>query len=89
MKVKDPSKVVEGFPSLPADEAQHKVWKTHGLGELSEGDAHQGVQEELGGRPAISWNSFQMKSLFFIAKQTFKQERDLKDNKNQICWNIS
>merc|ERR1719206_598885 len=58
MKVKDPGKVVEGFPTLPADEPQHKVWKTHGLGELAEGDVHQAVQEELGGRPAISWNSF-------------------------------
>ena len=78
MKVKDPSKVVEGFPSLPADEPPHKIWKTHGLGELAEGDVHQAVQEELRGRPAISWNSFKQRSLFLIAKQTFKEDRDIK-----------
>ena len=77
MKVKDPSKMVEGFPFLPADESPHKVWKTHGLGELAEGVVHQATQVELDGRPALSWNSFHIKSLFFVAKETLKQEREL------------
>ena len=68
MKVKDAKKVVEGFPSLPAQDPQHKVWKTHALGDQAEYAVHRAIQRELGDRPAFSWNSFELKKLFFVAK---------------------
>ena len=84
-KVKDAKKVVEGFPSLPAQDPQdpqHKVWKTHRLGDQAEYAVHQAIHRELQDRPAFSWNSFEIKKLFFVVKESLKEDRDLARQKN-------
>ena len=73
-KVKDLGKVVEGFPEKGSAKVD-PVWLTHALGDQAEYAVFRAIQTELGDRPALSWNSYELKKLFFVAKEAMKQER--------------
>ena len=75
-KVKDPSKAIEGFAEKKRNtDADESVWLTHALGDKAESDLFQALERECAGRPAVSWNGFEMRKLFLVAKETLKEER--------------
>ena len=75
-KVKDPAKAIEGFAQKERKADVDPVWLTHALGDKAESDLFQALERECAGRPAVSWNGFEMRKLFLVAKETLKEERN-------------
>ena len=75
-KVKDPSKAIEGFAEKKRKTDVDPVWLTHALGDKAESDLFQALEKEFVGRPSVSWNGFEMRKLFLVAKETLKEKRN-------------
>jgi hypothetical protein len=80
-KVKDPGKAIEGFPQKGISDVD-PVWLSHALGDKAESSLFQALEREFVGRPSLSWNGFEIRKLFLVAKETLKEERNQQKLKN-------
>jgi hypothetical protein len=78
----------EGFPEKGLDKVD-PVWLNDALGDQAEYAVFRAIQAELGDRPALSWNSFELKKLFFVAKEAMKQEREAARQENPDILEMS
>ena len=73
-KVKDSDKAIEGF--LQKHGSDNAVWLTHAVGDKAESDVFYDVEKQFRNRTAVSYNGFQLGSVFKVAKETIKDERN-------------
>ena len=80
-KVKDATKAIEGFYQKEKrqkknDNADEAEWHSRAAGDQAESDLFHYLQKHFFGRPAMSYNGFQMGKVFKVAKETVKEERE-------------
>ena len=80
-KVKDSSKAIEGFVQKHVADID-KVWLSHTVGDQAESIVFYELEKQFLLRPALSWNGFQLGSVFKVAKEAVKEERTKRREQN-------
>ena len=85
-KVKDSEKAIEGFLQKPGSD--NAVWLTHAVGDKAESDVFYDVEKQFRNRTAVSYNGFQLGSVFKVAKETIKDERNKRREQNNDILDV-